>query len=199
MRWIGCFLGLGMAGLVGCGGAATEEEVTVSAVDANPTAEAEEAVEALGALVTFDLAAAEALIAEAAAADQVLVIDFWGTWCGPCLELFPGLHDAMVGLGPSVRPATVAWDIFETEQSVADIRAYLIEQHATEDAYILSNTETDAVYARVSDYLQQPGAAVAYPMVMVFNQSGELAQEFHGNVTAEEVAQAVEALLQEQG
>src|SRR5690242_12102244 len=58
-------------------------------------------------LPQLDLQGLRQIITETKARQQVLVIDFWATWCVPCVEMFPALHDGVKTFGPRARIISV--------------------------------------------------------------------------------------------
>lgn len=167
------FLALVLAiGMVGCGGTGSEPGTE------GPT------------LPRIDLAGLRGVIAKAAAEDKVLVVDFWATWCPPCVAMFPALHTGLEELGDRVEPVTVTLDA-PGKLEVAAI-AFLEQNHAMEGAYLME-PDTDAQYAIV-DAFGDEWQDLVVPAILVFNQDGELAGEFLGG-EAEPILNKVHELL----
>ena len=138
------------------------------------------------ALPVVDLDGIKKLIAESGSRGQITVIDFWATWCGPCVEIFPGLHEGLLKLGPKVRPVTVTLD---AEDSVGNAVKFLEEHHAVRDAYMLV-PDTDKQLAVVAG-LGKKWDNLVVPAVLVFDERGALIAEFTLTVKTEEVVKKV--------
>ena len=151
--------------------------------------------EAPATLPRVDLDALQAIINDAAGADRVLVIDFWATWCAPCIDLFPSLHAAMAELGDKVRPITVTLDAPGRLEKQAI--AFLDKHGALHDAYLL-DPDSDKQIAVVKG-LGQRWRDLVVPAILVYDREGKLAHEFFEGAAAEEIAAAVKALLEAKG
>ncbi|QDU72446.1 TlpA family protein disulfide reductase [Mucisphaera calidilacus] len=128
------------------------------------------------ALPVLDIDGIEALIAESAARDQIVVIDFWATWCVPCVAMFPELHEGLVAMGDDVRAVSITLDAPGKYEQRAI--AFLNEHHALKDAYLLV-PDTDQ-QERVVERLGEQWSNLEVPAVFVFGPDGKLAGEFLG-------------------
>lgn len=146
-------------------------------------------------LTQIDLQGLRELIAQTAQRDQILVIDFWATWCAPCTEMFPDLHRRLKALGGRVRPVSVTLDSPGAMELKA--RAFLEKHHAAADAFMLP-PDADARLAVIAGLATQWKDLVV-PAVLVFDAKGKLAGEFIENVEVDPVVRRVEALLAPQG
>ena len=150
-------------------------------------------------LPTLDADGLIALKQQAAADGQVLVIDCWATWCEPCKELFPLIHDALADRqGVMLVSIATDEDRSETDNYTELAQNYLIAQHAWEDAYIAIGGEArDAFGAVLQD--QWNGAQV--PAFFVFGADGQpvytsVTEGLEAEAQLERVTAAVDAALQ---
>ena len=147
-------------------------------------------------LQVVDLEGIKKIIAEANAADQVLVIDFWATWCVPCIEMFPGIHEGLVdrgatGLeGAAVRAVTVTMDDPSREAAAMD---FLREHDALHDAYIFVNDS--AAQQALADGLGDKWNSLAIPAILVYDSEGNLAGEFLEGGLTQAILDRVDRLL----
>ncbi|MEM0914689.1 MAG: thioredoxin domain-containing protein [Planctomycetota bacterium] len=161
--------------LLGCGDAGP------SSTAATPTATTAAASAEARTLPRIDLDGIRALVAEASANDQVVVIDFWATWCVPCVEMFPHLHSGLKEFGDRVVSVSVSFDSDDAtpdgETYEAKAHDFLVDQDALKHGYI---TPAPADQEAIVDQLGPAWQHVAPPAVYVFGPDGELSAEFVG-------------------
>ena len=133
-----------------------------------------------------------ALIEETSARDRVLVIDFWATWCVPCVAMFPDLHAGLKERGEAVRPVSVTFDGPSLEGKAV---AFLKQHGAMTDAYRVP--PDGEAQSRIVDELGREWRDVVVPAILVFDRDGELAGEFleGGDATVEAILQRVDQLV----
>jgi thiol-disulfide isomerase/thioredoxin len=153
-----------------------------------PTAPAPAA--AVKQLPRIDLEGLQKLIAEAKSVDQVLVLDFWATWCQPCVEMFPGLHEGVVKLGPGARVISITLDDPESE---ANALAFLEKHRSMKDAWMLV-PDTDA-RIKVVEGIAKEWKNLVVPAILIYDRGGQLQGEFLGDPRVEPILMRVRELL----
>lgn len=145
---------------------------TESAASATPSEHSAEPLPE--SLPVADLATLQQLIKETASQDRVLVIDFWATWCQPCVAMFPQLHEDIAALGDKVRMVTVTFDSPGKYEKQAI--EFLAQHHSLDDAYIVI-PDSDGQLALPAT-LGQRWKDLVVPAILVFDRKGQLAGEF---------------------
>ncbi|MCE9589828.1 MAG: TlpA family protein disulfide reductase [Planctomycetes bacterium] len=138
-----------------------------------------------------DLEGLKKVIAETAAQRKVLVLDFWATWCPPCVALFDPLHRELGAMSDRVRLVSVTLDADETEPAAF---RYLREHGAMKDAFLLV-PDTNKRLAVVRG-LANTWSDLVVPTLLVYDTEGKLAAEiFPQDERVEPIVEKVKAVL----
>ncbi len=151
--------------------------VTIAAPAARPAAPVDTAAPLLGGegeeLALADLAG------------DVVVVNFWGSWCGPCRREQPELNDAAEALADE----PVVFLGVNVDDSEANALAHEREFEMPYDSVF----DPDASYAARFGGV----GAAAVPTTLVVDQEGRLALRLIGETDAAEVEAAVRRVLEE--
>ncbi|HEX5446464.1 MAG TPA: TlpA disulfide reductase family protein [Pirellulales bacterium] len=125
---------------------------------------------------------------------KVVVMDCWSTWCQPCMKEFHNLVELHQQYGPEKLACISLSFNYEgakretPEEHRDEVLRFLREQRATFDNLIASVPAEDL-------YKLLAFKTASVPAVFVYNQQGELARQFSGEVSYDEVRKLVGKLL----
>lgn len=109
---------------------------------------------------------------------QWVVVNFWATWCSPCLKEMPELS-ALHAMREHVKVVGLAYDDIEP----AELKAFM-KQHPV--AYPVVQVDT---FAPPADFATPRGLPTTY----LIAPDGKVAKQFLGPVTAREIETAITA------
>jgi thiol-disulfide isomerase/thioredoxin len=114
---------------------------------------------------------------------QVVVVNFWATWCGPCQEELPRLSQlAGSYAGKSVKFVLISID---EPKNRAKIPAVLERLHVPLESWDDADTDT----------MDRFGLGNIVPGTAIFDQNGEVVARIMGEAREEDVRTAVDWLL----
>jgi thiol-disulfide isomerase/thioredoxin len=119
---------------------------------------------------------------------QVLLVDFWATWCAACREEMPKLI-AMRGSYSKRDFAMVTVSCDEPEQE-GPAAAYLDKQAAPAPRYIKRTKDDDAFIAFID-----PKWSGALPALFLYGRDGGLAAKFIGESSAATIDAAIKKAI----
>lgn len=155
--------------LVGCGGDGDAQATSEESADTTPPT-----------LKTVTHAEALAAVTEGEAA--VTVVNFWATWCVPCVEEFPAFVRLDRELDDrGVEVMFISTDFPDQKQKVVD---FLAEQGVTGTSYLKAADNTTAF---VNGFSENWSGAV--PATFVYDGDGTLLEFWEGKVSYEELKQ----------
>lgn len=105
---------------------------------------------------------------------QIVVVDFWATWCGPCVERFPHMVQLYqkYGRDSEVRFVSMSLDDRSDRLALQNAQEFLVKQNA-----VFDNFRMDEI---VPDAFQKLGI-LGIPAVFIYDSSGKLRYRLTGD------------------
>ena len=113
---------------------------------------------------------------------KVTVINFWGTWCGPCIAELPHFNEVAKAYADSV--TVVAVHSFYGNDKEA---AYIAENYADSPIVFATDLDGEAYYGMLA-----LGGNPTYPMTIIVDADGIITANIANDMTHEELIAAVE-------
>jgi len=115
----------------------------------------------------------------AALRGKVLVLDFWATWCGPCIAEMPTLETIEAEYKAK---GVELWGVSSEEPSV--VRKWLRQNHKTLETLVDAEGDTSEEYH-----------VEGIPALVVIGRDGKICSYYIGNQTEQSLRAAIEAAL----
>ena len=116
---------------------------------------------------------------------KVTVLNFWGTWCTPCVKELP--YFEQIADEYSDRVAVIAAHGMNTKTAPA-----YIAKHYPDSSLIFANDYAPAGSPVENGYYTTLGGRGTYPYTLVLNQQGVITKIFYSSVTYAMLKEAVE-------
>ena len=120
---------------------------------------------------------------------DVVLVDFWATWCPPCIEAFPNiitLHRQYEDL------VVVSVNMDTGDDAVAEARSFLSEQDPPFPTYRLDVPEYSPFVRAMSDDWEG-----GLPAIFIYGRAGQRRHELLGRHGMDEIRSRAEPLLEE--
>lgn len=114
---------------------------------------------------------------------QIVVVNFWATWCAPCQEELPRL--SQLAAAYAGKPVSFVFISIDEPKNRAKIPATLARLNVTFDSWVNADTET----------LDQFGLGNIVPGTMVLDEDGAIVARVMGEAKEDDVHKAVDWLL----
>ncbi|MCA9304712.1 MAG: TlpA family protein disulfide reductase [Phycisphaerales bacterium] len=102
---------------------------------------------------------------------QVYVVEFWATWCGPCIAAFPHLSEMQADYGDKVRFIGVnVW-----EQKTGADRIEMVEDFVADQGERMDYTVAVEVDGKMSDTWLRPANQNGIPAAFIVGADGKIA------------------------
>jgi cytochrome c biogenesis protein CcmG, thiol:disulfide interchange protein DsbE len=112
---------------------------------------------------------------------RVVLLDFWATWCAPCLAQLPSLRHLDETMGPrGLAVVGINIEGAAARRAVDDV----VREAGLRYPTVLDEGEVQRLYG-----------AVALPHLVLIDRSGNVRRVFRGGIAEAEIAQAVEETL----
>lgn len=116
----------------------------------------------------------------------VTVINFWGTWCGPCVKELPYFDQIAQAYQDRVTVIAIHTAL------VSDTAADFVAEYYADSAIQFAVDEGDGLYGV---YYAALGGRDTYPYTVILDENGVISQIFVSSVEYEDLQQAVDSLL----
>ena len=117
-----------------------------------------------------------------------LLVNFWATWCVPCVEEFPDLVKLNAEYKGKIDLITISLD--DLAEINRDVPKFLLEMKAEMPAYLLRTADENAVITSITKDWQG-----GLPFTILYNEKGELAYFKQGKIIPELMRAEIEKLL----
>ena len=120
---------------------------------------------------------------------NVVLVDFWATWCPPCIEAFPRIVELHREYDELV---VVSVSMDDPKDAIGDVREFLAEHDPPFPTYILDVPEYTPFVRAMSDEWEG-----GLPAMFIYGRDGKRRHGLLGEHSIEEIRSRIEPLLRE--
>ncbi len=120
--------------------------------------------------------------------DQVYVVEFWATWCGPCVAAFPHLSELQAEHGDNVR--FIGVNVWEGVDDLAE-RIEKIESFVANQGDRMSYTVAVEDGTAMADTWMKPAGQNGIPAAFIVDGTGHIAWVGHPGSIDEPLAEVI--------
>lgn len=117
-----------------------------------------------------------------------LLVNFWATWCIPCVEEFPDLVKLDAEYKGKIDFITISLD--DLAEINRDVPKFLLDMKAEMPAYLLKTADENAVITGITKDWQG-----GLPFTILYNEKGEIAYFVQGKIKPDLMRAEIEKLL----
>jgi thiol-disulfide isomerase/thioredoxin len=114
---------------------------------------------------------------------QIVVLNFWATWCGPCKEELPRLEQISEEYGGQKVAFLLA--SIDDQKKLPVVRNYVTQQKITLPVLVGAST----------DLLNDLSGTYVVPATLIVDQDGQIVRTINGEAHVEDIKEAVGWLL----
>jgi thiol-disulfide isomerase/thioredoxin len=134
-------------------------------------------------------------VAKADLAGKVVLIDFWATWCGPCIKELPEVQKMVEGYAKDNKDVViVALSQDEEPRELPELRKH-IEKTLEEKKVVLTGTKVGLIALDPSQAIGNKFSVQAIPTLVILDGQGIVQAAYVGQQTGETLSKDIDALL----
>ncbi len=147
-------------------------------------------------LTVFDGPGKTRTISKADLAGKVVLLDFWATWCPPCLEELPDVQKLIESLDQGKKEAVViALSVDQRPRELAELRT-LIEKTLRDHKFDLGASKAGLVGLDPSGAVGESFQVEAIPSLVILDAKGVVQSAYVGKQERETLAKDIDTLLE---